>query len=184
MLNLYQGFEYECAGPCWGRVIGSGLQPNGDVEICASAPVDGCFATLTADFAGAIDANLNLGCGGGWTGVYAKSTTQGGAAIQSEALDSLCEPELLVFDDVYQCNSTGDCWGHVYGQFLKLNSDVVIHTKTPVDEVWGTINTGDDGKARTFFEFPCGENYGGVYASGELPDGSPITSETVDSPCE
>jgi hypothetical protein len=88
--------ETLCGGPgdyCWGGITGSGLEPGAIITFYAATPVNGSFGDSVVAVGGTYSTGaggLGLSCGSHWTGVYAVTTTAGGASITSNVVSTPC----------------------------------------------------------------------------------------------
>jgi hypothetical protein len=83
--------QYGCGGTCWGSIAGVGLKPGAAITFYATTPINGSFATGAIPASGVLsDDHIELSCGSDWTGVYATTTTAGGAPITSNVVNTPC----------------------------------------------------------------------------------------------
>jgi len=92
-------------------------------------------------------------------------------------------PAQLVFStETAGCGGT--CWGYVTGSGLKPAAAVDIYA-TSGSGTLSSLEGFADGQG-SFSGGPfysCGSGWHGAYATSTAPDGSTVTSNTVDSPC-
>jgi hypothetical protein len=88
--SLVASDELGCGGTCWGRIIGTGLQPGARFTWSASAPNFGLGFLSSIDSSGRVDVAANLPCGRGWGNLQASSTTAAGTPISSNVANSPC----------------------------------------------------------------------------------------------
>ena len=82
--------ELGCGGTCWGRIIGTRLQPGARFTWGASPPHFGLELLSSVDSDGRVDVDAVLPCGQGWGNLQASSTTAAGTPISSNVVNSPC----------------------------------------------------------------------------------------------
>jgi hypothetical protein len=88
--SLVASDELGCGGTCWGRIIGTGLQPGAPFTWGASGPTVGLEFLGPIGSDGRVDVAATLPCGQGWGNLQASSTTAAGTPISSNVANSPC----------------------------------------------------------------------------------------------
>lgn len=140
--------------------------------------------------AGGGNSGVSLCTHGGWQSVY---TPTGGTfssqldCVTYAAHGGVVATGRLVWssDAIVLCAGVLQCFGFLSGTGLKPNSPVTAYA-TFSGGVPASLNVGTadgNGNLATGPWFMCGNNATGIYATGTDSNGTPITSNTINTPC-